>query len=92
MTEEPDQQQSRGYSDGSIVGYNMLAFAIYTIAGLSAGSSGIGAGFLLACLHFGACIVMAIIKKRWSWALAGISIILIGMGTCVYGVITSGNL
>ncbi len=66
-----------------ILGYNLLAFVIYTIGLISMGGNSAIIAFILACIHFVICIIQAIVEKKWIWLLSGLLILLIGFGTCV---------
>jgi hypothetical protein len=65
----------------TIVGYNVLALVVYTtISGFTFGP------YLDAfCLfwHVLICFIIAPATKKWSWALSGLIVLLIGFSTCV---------
>jgi hypothetical protein len=71
----------------AIVGYNILALAIYTLLLRLFTDTGSGlmldAGFI--CIHFLVCVIMSIARERGIWLLSGFLILAIGFSTCVYG-------
>ncbi len=79
-------KQKRTYTDLTILGVNLLIFAIYTGLGLQGNSDGLITSFFIAVFHFVICCIMAIAVRRWSWFLAGVLIIIIGLGTCANSV------
>ncbi|MCJ8211653.1 hypothetical protein MUY27_18185 [Mucilaginibacter sp. RS28] len=89
MTEQQPPKQAS--ADLKILGYNLLIFAVYTIACVAAGKDNIFVGFMVAVFHFLVCVFAAIIQKKWSWLLAGFLILVIGFGTCVNGFSISGH-
>ncbi|WCT12996.1 hypothetical protein [Mucilaginibacter jinjuensis] len=70
-------------SDLKILGINLLIFAVYTIWGFLGKGDNIIFSFIAAVIHFMVCCIEAVIVRRWSWFLAGLIIIVIGLGTCV---------
>ncbi|MES2063303.1 MAG: hypothetical protein V4456_15355 [Bacteroidota bacterium] len=70
-------------TDLAILGINMGIFAAYTILGLISGQDAIFGAFIVAIIHGVVAFIMALIKRRWIWALAGLLIPLIGFGTCI---------
>lgn len=70
-------------SDLAILGINMGIFAAYTILGLISGQDAIFGAFVVAIFHGIVAFIMALVKRRWIWALAGLLIPLIGFGTCL---------
>lgn len=67
----------------TILGVNLVIFAVYTAIGLADNGGDIIGSFFAAVIHFVICCIMAIAQRRWVWFLAGILIIIIGLGTCV---------
>ena len=65
-----------------IVGYNLLAFAVY--CGLSALIAGnIFSALPVFILHIIACLILAIVQKKAAWALAAGLLLVVGFSTCV---------
>ncbi|WDF54840.1 hypothetical protein [Mucilaginibacter sp. KACC 22063] len=83
MTEQPIQPPKKRTPDLAILGYNLLAFALYTIVLVASDKDNVFFAFILSIIHFVVCIIMAIAKSRWAWALAGLLVLIIGFGTCV---------
>jgi len=82
-TENPQSGgDKKPFSDGRILGLNMLILVIYT--GLCALTSGgpIFDAFLL-FVHVLFCFVAALTYKRWAWGLSALAVLLIGVSTCV---------
>jgi hypothetical protein len=68
------------FPDIAILGINLAVFAAYTLLGVyNNGDS----WFVISLWHIAACILMAIIQKRWIWILAGVVILVVGCATCV---------
>jgi len=71
-----------------IVGYNMLALIIYTLA-LKFIKGDLGGYFfdaLLLVVHVLACVILAIAEKGpkvWMWLLSAVLVLVIGVSTCV---------
>jgi Zn-dependent protease with chaperone function len=70
-------------SNAAILGINLAVFAGYTILGWLAGQEAVVFVFFLAIVHGFAALIIALIQRRWIWALAGLLIPLIGFGTCL---------
>ena len=70
-------------SDLTILGINMGIFAAYTLLSLISGQDAIFGAFIAAIFHGVVAFIMALVKRRWIWALAGLLIPLIGFGTCI---------
>lgn len=82
MIQQPLPPKKR-VPDLAILGYNLLAFALYTISVVASDNDGGFYAFMLSIIQFVVCIIMAIAVRRWAWALAGLIVIIIGFGTCV---------
>jgi hypothetical protein len=79
---QPGNNGNKRYSDGRILAINLIILVVYT--GLCALTSG-GPFFdaFLLFVHVMFCFVAALTYKRWSWALSGLAVLLIGVSTCV---------
>ena len=77
-----------GSSNFYIVGYNMLALMIYTLAlkFIKGDLGGYFADALFLVVHVLACIILAIAEKGqkvWMWLLSAVLVLVIGVSTCV---------
>ncbi|CAM4088305.1 hypothetical protein SAMN06265348_102447 [Pedobacter westerhofensis] len=79
----PDNKSGEG---AKILGFNLAFFALYTIGGNIAGDEGLLAAVFFAGFHFVVCVIAAIASRKWVWLLAGLIILVIGLGTCFAGV------
>jgi len=84
---QPEKKQpgnNKPMGNMSIVAYNLLGLAFYTIVFKMLASQG---GFLFDAFvllgHFIVCFVMAISSKSWMWVLSGVLVVAIGFSTCV---------
>jgi hypothetical protein len=66
----------------TIVAYNLLALAVYTIA-CKFNEGGIILDAFLIFFHVIICIGMALGKKSWMWFLSAVLVLAIGFSTCV---------
>ncbi|HEY0177421.1 MAG TPA: hypothetical protein VGC08_13645 [Pedobacter sp.] len=73
-----------------VLGFNLLAFVIYTVIGVASGDSGLLGAFIISLVHFGVCVIMAIALRKWVWFLSGLLILIIGFGTCVSNIHLGG--
>jgi hypothetical protein len=76
-----------GSNNFYIVGYNMLALIIYTLAlKFSKDLAGYFVDAFLLVIHVLVCIVLAIGAKGskvWMWVLSAVLVLVIGVSTCV---------
>jgi hypothetical protein len=78
------KESSKSSRNLKILGYNLLVFALYTFACMAADSEQGGASALLiSFFQFVVCSVLAIANKNAVWFLAGLLVLIIGLGTCV---------
>jgi hypothetical protein len=85
MTEEssvPPQDEKPNSGGMRIVGINLAVLAVYTIISALIRELWVLDMFFIG-LQFVTCIVMAIVKRKWSWLLSGILVLVIGFSTCV---------
>jgi hypothetical protein len=81
---QPTPTNSKPKVDMSIVGYNLLGLAAYTILfRLLASEGGIILDALVVAGHLLVCFVMSIAQKSWIWVLSGVLVLVIGFSTCV---------
>jgi hypothetical protein len=77
-----------GSSNFYIVGYNMLALTIYTLAlKFSKDLAGYIFDALLLVVHVFVCVILAIAAKGpkvWIWVLSAVLVLTIGISTCVF--------
>ena len=66
-----------------IVGINLLVLAGYTFICVLLREVGAFLDALLLLIHVITCLVIAITKGKWVWALSGLVVLLIGFSTCV---------
>jgi hypothetical protein len=69
--------------DMQILGYNLIALIIYTVA-FKFVESGAVFDMLLIAAHLFVCILLSIVKQSGYWLLAGVLVLIIGFSTCVY--------
>lgn len=78
---------NEGSSNFYIVGYNMLALIIYTLAlKFSKDLAGYFLDAVLLVVHVLICIILAIAEKGqkvWMWVLSAVLVLVIGISTCV---------
>jgi len=68
----------------SIVAYNLLGLAAYTILfRLLADEGGIVLDALVLAGHLLVCFIMSLVKRSWIWVLSGVLVLVIGFSTCV---------
>jgi uncharacterized membrane protein len=72
-------EEKKKFGDLAVLGTNLAVFAAYTVIGLSQNADG---WFIISLWHAAACVLMAIIQKRWIWVLAVLLILIIGFATC----------
>jgi hypothetical protein len=78
-----ERPESNKQSEGmKIVGYNILALAVYSIPCLTVSGGALIEAFLL-FIHVVVCIGAALGKRSWFWLLAGLLVLIIGFSTCV---------
>src|SRR5580698_2770565 len=72
-------------TDGiTIVGYNILALALYTVIfNLASKEGGIIFDPFILFFHVIFCLGMAIGRKSWMWLLSAVLVLAIGFSTCV---------
>jgi hypothetical protein len=81
--EENSSENGKPVIDMSIVGYNVLALAVYTIISGLIKDVGPFLDALLLFFHVLTCFILAIAYRKWVWALSGLAVLLIGVSTCV---------
>ena len=82
MIEDNLPQEKKVPSKWNVVGYNLVALVIYTVICRFIDGGMFLDAFILA-FHFFACIITAIILKKWEWVLSAFVVIAIGFSTCV---------
>ncbi len=81
---EPPKQDTGNHTNGKILGYNLLAFVVYTVlSALANPNEGLILAFFISIAHFVLTIIAALVTQRWMWLLAGALVLIIGFGTCV---------
>ena len=85
---QPDDDKPIG--NFSIVAYNLMVLAFYTIVfKMLANQGGLLFDAFTLLGHFVVCVIMAISGKSWMWILSGVLVLAIGFSTCVW-VISTG--
>lgn len=83
MTEEQQPNNEPKPNKGiQIVGYNLLALAIYTLA-FKFVDGGMILDAILLFFHVLISLIMAAALKNWMWFLAAVLVLAIGFSTCV---------
>nr|WP_067059101.1 hypothetical protein [Mucilaginibacter sp. L294] len=72
-------EEKKKFGDLAVLGINLAVFAAYTLLGLYNNADG---WFVISLWHAAACVVMALVQRRWIWVLAGVLILVIGCATC----------
>jgi hypothetical protein len=69
----------------TIVGVNLIVLVIYTaLLKLSPDNGSLILDAFCLLLHVVFCLIMAMVKKSWTWVLAASLVLAIGFSTCVY--------
>ena len=77
-----DQEEEKVKQTGKVVGINLLVLCAYTLL-LRFVSGGIIFDCVLVGIHFLVGVIMAIIQRKWEWALSALLVLVIGFSTCV---------
>jgi hypothetical protein len=80
---EEEPENKKPYAGMGILGWNLLALAVYTLLMRAIADNG---GFIFDAfflfIHVLTCLMMAIIKRSWFWLLGGLLVLAIGFSTC----------
>jgi len=81
--QKPEKKPIKGMA---IVGYNMLAVIVYSLAICIIRPSGIEFSLYILIFHMFFCVVMAILSKKsnmvWAWVLTAIILPIVSFSTC----------
>jgi hypothetical protein len=82
--EEPNpDNDSKPTSNMRVVGFNLLALAVYIIIlSFAQGRAAPYSDALILAIHVIVCIVVAIAAQKWVWLLSALTILVIGFSTC----------
>ncbi|MCR8557113.1 hypothetical protein KXD93_05645 [Mucilaginibacter sp. BJC16-A38] len=71
-------------NDITIVGYNILAFVVYTLIFKLMGEAGLFFEGIILVIHVSVCIIVAIAARNWFWVLSALIVLIIGVSSCAY--------
>jgi hypothetical protein len=81
-SESVPEGSNKPKGDMSIVLYNLLALAFYTVICAIIGNGGAVIDAFLIGIHFFTCLILTMINGKWVWILSGFLVLLIGFSTC----------